>query len=219
MTRHLLGLLLFSLVLPLSARADSGTWHCVLGQQAYIGTRPLALDGYDGNDAQGGYGSYINIGVYHDQTQEDWTGPGGFYGTDIRAPLGTAAGDSKTWRLYYWNNSDAPAEWTETFLTWYLNTGGLQDKLVWTLTFTRLPIGMGGWDPPPYGSPVLGETVLLNDRGEGSWMLQTYRTTNGLDGYIFDLTATVIPEPSSLLALVTGLAGLGAFLRRRRSRV
>jgi hypothetical protein len=43
-----------------------------------------------------------------------------------------------------------------------------------------------------------------------------YKTTDGTTGYMFTLTATVIPEPSSLLALLAGLGGFGAMLRRRR---
>jgi hypothetical protein len=42
------------------------------------------------------------------------------------------------------------------------------------------------------------------------------RTSDGTQGYIFEYSATAVPEPSSLIALVSGVGGLAFCIRRRR---
>jgi hypothetical protein len=64
-------------------------------------------------------------------------------------------------------------------------------------------------------SPDVG-TIWNIDMPGSTISLPTYRTDNGLTGYHFELSATAVPEPSSLLALFGGLAGVGGFAMRRR---
>lgn len=215
---------LFCLV-ALPAIADPYSWQWSFGpygRAAYMGTSPNASDDHDQLDLPLASNPYINIAVYRESGENNWTGAEGFYSKDVRTPLDMIPGASKTWRIYYWNNPSSPANWTQSDFTWqFVSTDGAQPptNIEYKLTFVRLPVGMNEWDPPSsYASPVLDETVILNDRVEGNWVLWSYRTDNGLDGYVFDLTATVTPEPSSLVALGMGALPLAGMLVLRRRR-
>ena len=216
----LTAILMVWIVLP--ARGDSFSWQWAFGpygSRAYMGTVPEASDDLDELDMPLRPNPYINIAVYNEQGVDGWTGYSGFFSSDIRSPLEMIPGASKSWRMYYWNNANAPPDWTNTDLTWVFGSGGLSlppDSIEYKLTFLRLPVGMEEWDPPSYASPALGETVLLNEPSEGNWVLWTYRTENGLDGYVFELTATVIPEPSSLIVVGAGLLPIALAMRKRR---
>ncbi len=90
--------------LPIAAAVDA--WQWILGpygQTSCFGIDPRASDDRDSFDDLLGYRSYINMGVYHEQGKDGWTGQTGMYSKDIRTPLPTTPGSSKTWRLYYWN--------------------------------------------------------------------------------------------------------------------
>lgn len=158
----------------------------------------------------------IHTGFYHEQGVDDWTGPTGFYHRDIRAPLAAVPGASKTWRLHLWADPTLPPDRETIGLSW--RGSGVYwtalHNIEFRLTYVRSAIGVTDF------VNVVGSSILLNDyRDGGTWgNLPAVRTENGLDGYIFDLTATVVPEPSALLALAGGLAGLGLpFVRRRRT--
>lgn len=206
----------------LSKADDLSTWRCrfgPFGTYSYIGTSPSASDGLDSLDTQLGYSNYIYMSTYHEQGVDGWADTNGFYGSDIRSPLEMTPGSTKTWRIYYWNNSNSPSNWTDSDLTWHFestDTQSVLNNVKFTLTFVRLPVGMDVWNPPSYASPDLGQTVVLNDHKEGNWVLSSYRTENGLDGYVFDITATVVPEPSSMLALFGGMTALGGFALKRK---
>ena len=62
------------------------------------------------------------------------------------------------------------------------------------------------------GGPEVGTIWTTENRVH----LPFYSTSNGLTGYQFEFTLTAVPEPSSLLALVGGIAGLGGFALRRK---
>ena len=86
------------------------------------------------------------------------------------------------------------------------------DWLHATLSLVSKPSGVSD-------GPTLETIWDLSAQPDGSCItLPVIRTTNGLDGYVFDFTATVIPEPSSLLALLAGVAGIGGVAWRRKLR-
>ena len=65
------------------------------------------------------------------------------------------------------------------------------------------------------GGPEIG-TVWDIDMLGFEIEFPTYRTDNGLTGYQFELSATAVPEPSSLAAVLCGIGGLTSFAFRKR---
>jgi len=191
------------------ATASATDWRWQLNT-LYLGTSSGSLDGYDASDAVLAPAGSINSAVYHSGSADGWSGPNGFYSTDLRAPIPPTPGQSKTWTLYVW--TDPSCAWDLTELMWGYSSGThfpAFDRMTYTLTYVRSADGITV-------GPAVGTSVLLNQQRQGTWSLPVYRTTDGRTGYVFTLTATVIPEPSSLLALAGGLIGLGSMLRRRR---
>ena len=84
-------------------------------------------------------------------------------------------------------------------------SGQLHSNVSASLECTQVPQGISGgptvgtvWTTPPFID------------------LPFYATSDGLTGYGFKFTLTMVPEPSSVLALFCGMGGLvGVILRRR----
>ncbi len=172
----------------------------------YCGTRAEAADGYGEEDIPLSLWSLAYVASYHQQGNAGWAGPSGFYSHDFRASLTQAASTSQTWRLFAWCDPLAPLD-LEAFRVAFGPFAVPADYTL-SVTLVAVPADVSGAPDPgtrfrwPWG------TFLYVD-------LPVYRTDNGLDGYVFDLTATVVPEPSSLLALSAGLAGMAGVMRRR----
>ena len=193
-----------------SASVEGWVWD--FSHVRYYGTAVDASDGYDSHDQLSNPTAPIRSGVYHTQGVHGWTGPTGFYWRDIRAPLPMIVGTSKTWRIYLWADPTLSPERTTIGMSWF-GTGvsaEALEQIEFRLTYVRRAVGVtDDWN-------VEGDYRILNDWPDGgSWAVPAIRIDNGLDGYVFELKATVIPEPSALIALGVGLAALG--LRRRRS--
>ncbi|MCE5322820.1 hypothetical protein LLG46_05820 [bacterium] len=208
-------LIIALLILPNAGFSSVSDWQWSFSHSRFFGTSTGANDGYDGLDILTPENwSGCLIGFYHQLGVSGWTGTTGFYVNDIRAPLGMTPGTSKTWRIYLWADPDYPSQ--SIGLSWFPSSGISQevlDTIEFRMTYIRSAVGVSD-------AHTVGEYWILNDYpdGGGTGSFTTCHVENGLDGYIFDLTATVIPEPSGLLALVCGLAGISGIAWRRNKR-
>jgi len=175
---------------------------------AYFGTRTAAVDGFDALDQRISQAAATYCGTYHERNLAGWAGDTGFYATDLRAPMPLVPGQSKTWTFFLWED---PAWNIVLELGWGWNSAATPafNKMTYVLTYVRAAEGIAG-------GPAVGTSAILNQQQQGTWSFPVYKTTDGRTGYMFTLTATVIPESSSLAAILAGLAGLGAVVRRRR---
>ncbi|MGB9620619.1 MAG: PEP-CTERM sorting domain-containing protein [Armatimonadota bacterium] len=180
------------------------SWGCVGDTRAVFGTKPGALDFYDSNDLlllPAGNSWYV--GSYHVNGVDGWDGPTGFYGADWRAPLVPC--ESKTWWVYIWAAPGGP--WygdVGTGWFWY-DPANRDPSVLARMELVRKPTGI--LDGPAVGTVWTAPPSLI---------LPYYGTTDGLTGYKFKFTLTMIPEPSSMLALSGGVGGLGAIVLKRR---
>ncbi|NQU21650.1 MAG: PD40 domain-containing protein [Candidatus Nealsonbacteria bacterium] len=100
-------------------------------------------------------------------------------------------------------------------LTIYLERGGSSTRDIWVATREA--------DTDPFGSPVsLGPTInsSAKDRtptisSDGTTLIFASQRSGGLGGYDLWMT-TAIPEPSTLILLVTGAFGLLTYAWRKR---
>jgi hypothetical protein len=183
------------------------------GTTAFVGVTPTACDGYDSSDRLSGVvpDLWLYVRAYHVNGEDGWDGNTGYYSKDYRAPMPLTAGLSKTWLVYVWGNTTLPEEAT---YNGYMRLGWLRsanppNQLHFTITLTAKPSGITG-------GPATGTVWDLSAQPDGGVQLPVFRTDNGLEGYVFEFTATVIPEPSSLLALTAGIGALGLMLRPRK---
>ena len=141
--------------------------------------------------------------MYHEQYVSGWTGPTGFYKSDMRAPM--APDESKTWdSIYLWGDPHYAAPQ----MSLALQPSGFAHpppERTYTLTLLAVPKDVTG-------APAIGTTWMLPLNEQFTVTLPTYTTTNGLTGYQFAFSASAVtPEPAAL-ALGLLLAAVG---RRR----
>jgi hypothetical protein len=142
-------------------------------------------------------------GIWHPNQPPAWTGPSGYYLTDLRAypsPL-----DSVTWSpIHVWASDSFPG----STMSFTIQGNPLllppEDRL-YSLTLISVPKAVTG-------APSVGTTWSVPAEGPLTLELPTYRDVSGEDAYKFAFTVSaVVPEPTGALML-----GLGAVLYRRR---
>ena len=196
------------MVMCIGVQASSTDWQWQFNG-ACFGTGSAAVDGYDSLDRSMSESGAWHCGTFHEQGA-DWSSDTGFYSTDVRAPLQIKPGESKTWTFYVWEDT---SQNIVLELGWGYTTVNAPafSSMNYVLTYVAPAQGVTN-------GPTVGKSVLLNENPQGTWRLPVYRTEDGRTGYVFSLTATVIPEPSSLLALLAGVAGIGGVAWRRKLR-
>jgi len=225
-TQRLSFALLMLLVLGVPGRSDSSaiwvfdavtndpsTAYCA---RSYFGMASTATDNYDGEHGSDSpiftpNLSAVFAATYHSSVSDGWTGPDGFYQQDIRGSAPSTPGESKSIQIYVWATPYVPANNDTIWLAYRFNSADFppRESLSFRLTLRAKPQSISE-------GPEVGNTwELLVPEGEIE--LPIYRTDNGLTGYQFELTATAVPEPSSILAMLCGVGGMaGPILRRKQ---
>lgn len=210
-------LLLLALTTPAMSSTDYWAWSFLLegGVQTgatwgHFGASSDAVDSFDSLDRsylQPGPQAYF--GVLHRTGEDGWTGSSGFYRYDMRSPL--KPGETKTWPFYVWFDPlmDPAAE--NLILSWLIVFQDAEPPpgTIVTVRLKSKPIGITG-------GPAEGTAWVLSSNPTGGVLLPGFRTLDGTQGYLFEMEAVMIPEPSSLIALTGCLLGAAGFVRRRR---
>ncbi|HPP76121.1 MAG TPA: PEP-CTERM sorting domain-containing protein [Armatimonadota bacterium] len=200
----LLCVALFTLQLTVCAAKDAGTGGASFdaGVRMQFRAQAGSLDGFDATDHIAVPYEGWNGGVYHVQGQDGWLGETGFYSIDYRSPL--MPGETKSWTFYIWALPGTAASDMRL-------VGGFSNhdvpNLHIVLEYIQKPAGVTG-------GPAVGTTWTYPEIV--NVLLPFYSTSDGLTGHGFRLTLTAVPEPSSILALAGGIAGLGGLVLRRR---
>lgn len=189
---------------------DNWYWDCrvsidtVAGDLLHYGVSPGSSDGYDGEHLAHDGESPVHAGVYHDS---GW--PEGFYAEDFRSPISLASGSSKSWLISVW--CDPSLDFGVSSITFATQIGGILPPRDFRYTLTLLEKPAGIEDGPMVGASYDMSYYTFN--WGAAFQLPSYRTDDGRNGYVIELKATAIPEPSAFVALACGLVGM---TRRRR---
>jgi len=202
-------------MLPVAGLCNTSDWQWNFNGVVFAGIASGASDGLDSRDVAMPYEPNVShIAVYKESGVNGWDDTSGFYDYDIRSPLEMTPGTSKTWHIYVWSDLSLDPRYKHTGLSWFDH--GIPDdarqSIEFRLTYVRTAVGVVDT------VNTIGSYLILNNIPDGgSWYtFPACRVSNGLDGYIFDLTATVVPEPSSLLSLLCGLGGFGRLIELRK---
>ncbi|BCW99923.1 MAG: hypothetical protein KatS3mg024_2750 [Armatimonadota bacterium] len=173
-----------------------------------FGVNASALDGFDALDTLVRDEPLPLVGVYKIAGEDGWDGPTGFYARDMRAPLPAVVGARQTWLFYTWIDSRLEGDVPWFALGW-VSPRGAPPQIWVTITLLTKPEGIAE-------GPSVGTMWDVSAKPFGGVQLPPFKTSDGREGYLFALTATVIPEPASLFILTAGLAGMGGLMHRRR---
>jgi hypothetical protein len=180
-------------------------YHSNTLQKAILQSNPESVLGYDKWDAGLGNPPWfgpdsITVAVHKENGKYGWDADSEYLVKESRSPL--ASNQTEVFEdIYLWAQpAAAPGNLGLSIYQYNLAPG-----VTYTLRLVAIPQGV------TYTGPT--EWTGMHD----PITLPFYSTDNPLTGYRFRAEFTAIPEPSSLLALFGGLAGLGGMrLRRRR---
>lgn len=142
----------------------------------------------------------VLLGFYNVNGTNGWDSTTGWYDTTMRESV--SAGHSVTIdNLYLWASSGTPSQNLQLQIDYLM----IDPNIVYKLTLLSVPTGVNYTGRTAWGT---GDTTIT---------LPFYSTNNGTTGYRFRADFAAVPEPSSLLILVSGCS-IGVFtLRRRRA--
>ncbi|MCE5322013.1 PEP-CTERM sorting domain-containing protein [bacterium] len=170
-----------------------------LNSSAIYGTRTGALDGVDSNDANNvaGTGDLACIGCFDLGVGSAMNG----YYKDLRAPLTTNA----TWHIKIWKQDGFVGDQIK-LIGW--NPTGTYDVV------KPVTLSIDSGSAICNGESVTSYTFTGAENGSSTAPLFTWYFDVS-EGQTYDLTLAV-PEPGSMVAMLSGLVGLVGFGIRRR---
>lgn len=203
-------------LLPAQAYWETGVGALggVLGVQ--LGVSSQAQDGYDGSGPTPIEPTMVGIFVQLYRSHSSaWGGATGFYAEDFeRTPI--PAGTSKTWwDFYLWSQNHSPATDEIVVRNGYEilsppHSVAPPAGYIGHLVIDQVPAGVTWTGPMDYWFDM-----TINHQ---SFLMPIAEVSNPLDGTRFHLTVYT-PEPSSILALLAGVAGMGGMVLRGRRRL
>jgi hypothetical protein len=156
--------------------------------------------GYDGEVRLSVSAKQSYCGIYKQNGQDGWNGSTGWYEQDIRPAI--SAGETVVENVYLWAGTLAPAGDLHLYQVY---SPILAEGMTYSLRLVQIPVGVTYTGPTEWGPD------------HGTIILPFYATDNPLTGYKFEAEITApVPEPSSILALAGGIAGLGGLAMRRK---
>lgn len=155
-------------------------------------------DGYD-HETQLPSLPGVCAGFWKVNSIEGWDGTTGLYTWDRRAAL--TEGERKTEDIFVWA---APGTQSQDILV--AASMSLAQGVNYRLSLVNIPNGVTYIGPREWGPD------------DGTITLPFYDTDDPLTGYKFLAEVTAVPEPSSILTLAGGLAGLGGLALKRRKK-
>lgn len=141
----------------------------------------------------------VLLGFYNVDGINEWDSTTGWYSGTARELVSTGTSVVID-NLYLWATTGTPSQNLQLYLQ---GNSWIPSSLNYKLSLISAPDGYTG--QTEWG---ITDTIIT---------LPFYSTDDGTTGYRFRAEFTAVPEPSSILALVSGLGGVvGLALRRRR---
>lgn len=145
----------------------------------------------------------VIVSLYNVSGVNGWNGPTGFYYADIGSNL--SYGQTRVLdNIYVWAGPSA----TGNRMALVQFGDFLSPGLNYQISLITVPTGVSYSGPLHWGFGATSNPTTIN--------LPMYKTDDGTTGYRFQVELSTVPEPSSIVGLLSGFAVIGALALRRK---